>query len=89
MFPSISLREIIIVLVIFLLLFGHKKIRSFGKSLGEGLRDFKKGLEGKSEDTAETPTSPDQKESTTSGEASTPPKEESTTSTSLNNEKTE
>ena len=78
MFPSISLREIIIVLVIFLLLFGHKKIRSFGKSLGEGLRDFKKGLEGKTENTAEK---------------STPPKEESTisqeTSTSLNNEKTE
>ena len=78
MFPSISLREIIIVLVIFLLLFGHKKIRSFGKSLGEGLRDFKKGLEGKTEDTAEK---------------STPPKEENTTSTeasiSSDNEKPE
>ena len=77
MFPSISLREIIIVLVIFLLLFGHKKIRSFGKSLGEGLRDFKKGLEGKT-DTAENPTPPHQKESTTSAEASTHPINEKT-----------
>ena len=75
MFPSISLREIIIVLVIFLLLFGHKKIRSFGKSLGEGLRDFKKGLEGKTENTAENST-PSKEESTASAEASTSPNNE-------------
>lgn len=75
MFPSISLREIIIVLVIFLLLFGHKKIRSFGKSLGEGLRDFKKGLEGKTEDTAEKPM-PSKEEGATSAEASTSPNNE-------------
>ncbi len=49
MYPS--LWQIIIVLVILLLLFGHKKIREFGKSLGEGLRDFKKGLDGETQET--------------------------------------
>ena len=48
MYPSIP--QILIILVILLLLFGHKRIREFGKSLGEALRDFKKGLEGKSDE---------------------------------------
>ena len=47
MYPSIW--QILIVLLILLLLFGHKKVREFGKSLGEALRDFKKGLEGNTE----------------------------------------
>lgn len=51
MYPS--LWQIIIVLVILLLLFGHKKIREFGKSLGEGLRDFKKGLDGDTNETTD------------------------------------
>ena len=51
MYPS--LWQIIIVLVILLLLFGHKKIREFGKSLGEGLRDFKKGLDDETNKTAD------------------------------------
>ncbi len=46
MYPS--LWQILIVLLILLLLFGHKRIRELGKSLGEALRDFKKGLEGES-----------------------------------------
>ena len=48
MYPS--LWQILIILLILLLLFGHKRIREFGKSLGEGLRDFKKGLEGKTDE---------------------------------------
>ena len=44
MYPS--LWQILIILLILLLLFGHKRIRELGKSLGEGLRDFKKGLDG-------------------------------------------
>ncbi len=47
MYPSFS--QILIILVILLLLFGHKRIREFGKSLGEALRDFRKGLDGKTE----------------------------------------
>ena len=49
MYPS--LWQILIVLVIFVLLFGHKRIRELGKSLGEALRDFRKGLD----DTADHP----------------------------------
>ena len=48
MYPSFW--QIVIVLAILLLLFGHKRVREFGKSLGEGLRDFKKGLEGESKE---------------------------------------
>ncbi len=47
MYPSIW--QILIVLLILLLLFGHKKVRELGKSLGEALRDFKKGLDGNTE----------------------------------------
>ena len=46
MYPSIW--QILIILLVVLILFGHKKIREFGRALGEGLRDFKRGLEGKS-----------------------------------------
>ena len=53
MYPSFQ--QIIIILVILLLLFGHKKIRAFGKSLGEALRDFRKGLEGKDEESPAPP----------------------------------
>lgn len=44
MYPSIW--QILIVLVIFILLFGHKRIRELGKSLGEALSEFRKGLNG-------------------------------------------
>lgn len=38
--------HLIIVLVIVLLLFGGKRIPELAKSLGTGLREFKKGTEG-------------------------------------------
>lgn len=47
MYPS--LWQILVVLVIFIFLFGHKRIRELGKSLGEALRDFRKGLDGSSD----------------------------------------
>ena len=70
MYPS--LWQILLILVIFLLLFGHKKIREFGKSLGEGLRDFKKGLEGKTE-TPENQQAPTSAESNTHSQEQTAP----------------
>ena len=45
MYPSIW--QILLVLLIILLLFGHKRVRDLGKSLGEALRDFRKGMEDK------------------------------------------
>lgn len=41
---SPSIWQILIVLVIVLLLFGPKRIPGVGKSLGEAIRGFKKGL---------------------------------------------
>ena len=45
MYPSVW--QILLVLLIILLLFGHKRVRDLGKSLGEALRDFRKGMEDK------------------------------------------
>jgi len=46
---SPSIWQILIVLVIVLLLFGPKKIPGLGKSLGEAIRGFKKGISEDSE----------------------------------------
>ena len=41
---GLGLPEMIVVLVIALLFFGPSKLPSAGKSLGEAIRNFKKGL---------------------------------------------
>lgn len=38
--------ELIIVLVIILLIFGGRKLPEMGRSLGTGMREFKKGVSG-------------------------------------------
>ena len=40
---SIGMTEILVVLVIALLLFGPKKLPELGRSLGQSIREFKKG----------------------------------------------
>jgi sec-independent protein translocase protein TatA len=42
--------EIIIVLVIVLLLFGAKRLPEVGRSLGQGMREFKQSVTGKDRD---------------------------------------
>lgn len=42
---GLGLPEVMVVLVIALVLFGPSKLPSLGKSLGEAIRGFKKGLE--------------------------------------------
>jgi sec-independent protein translocase protein TatA len=39
---GISIRELIVILLIVLILFGAKKIPELAKGLGSGLREFKK-----------------------------------------------
>jgi len=39
-------RELLIILVIILILFGASRIPKLMRSIGEGLREFKKGLSG-------------------------------------------
>ena len=41
--------EILVIFLVILLLFGGKKIPEVGKALGEGIREFKKALQGKSD----------------------------------------
>ena len=47
---GISFWQILIILVVILILFGGKKIRTMGSDLGEGLKGFKKAI--KDEDSA-------------------------------------
>ena len=41
---NLGWQEILLILLIALLLFGAKKIPDLAKSLGKGMREFKKGL---------------------------------------------
>ncbi len=44
--PSIGWPEIIIVLVIVLIIFGPKRLPHLGKSIGQSIRGFKRGVSG-------------------------------------------
>jgi sec-independent protein translocase protein TatA len=46
MFRSIGLPELIVIIIVFLLLFGGKKIGDLGKGLGEGIRNFRTSIKG-------------------------------------------
>jgi len=47
--------EIVLIVGLVLLLFGGTKLPQLGKSLGEGIRNFKKGFTGEDEKTANAP----------------------------------
>jgi sec-independent protein translocase protein TatA len=52
--PSLGVPELVIVFLIIIVLFGASRIPHIGKGLGEGIRNFKKGLKGvEGEDEAE------------------------------------
>jgi sec-independent protein translocase protein TatA len=53
---GIGWRELVIVLVIVLLVFGTKRLKNVGSDLGEAVRGFKKGMNG---DEGATPPKPD------------------------------
>ena len=53
---GLSLGHLIIVLIV-VLLFGHRRLPELGSALGKGLHAFKKGLEGP----PDQPKSPDQR----------------------------
>lgn len=44
--PTIGFSELIIILIVALLIFGPKAIPGIGKSIGEGIREFKKASKG-------------------------------------------
>lgn len=44
--PKLGIWELLIVLVIVLLVFGVGRVGQLGKDLGEGIREFRRGLAG-------------------------------------------
>ena len=54
MFGSLGTTELIIILVIVLLIFGVGRVSKIGSELGQGIREFRKGLtEGTEDDKAD------------------------------------
>lgn len=56
---GIGFRELLVILVIALLIFGGKKLRTIGSDLGAAVRDFKKAMD--SGEKGESETAADQK----------------------------
>ncbi len=50
MFGSLGPQELLIILLIVIIIFGAKKLPDLGKSLGEGIRNFKGSVSGKDKD---------------------------------------
>ena len=47
---SIGLPELLVILLIVVIIFGARKLPELGKSLGEGIRNFKSSISGKDKD---------------------------------------
>jgi sec-independent protein translocase protein TatA len=59
MLGSIGPTELILILLIVIIIFGAKKLPELGKSIGEGIKNFKKSVnEGQSEDKDAKPKPP-------------------------------
>jgi sec-independent protein translocase protein TatA len=55
-FGGISVGQLLLIALLFILLFGTKRLAHFGKDLGSALRSFKEGLESPSKkDPPESP----------------------------------
>lgn len=50
---GIGFRELLVILVIALLIFGSKKLRTIGSDLGSAVRDFKKSMDAGEKETEE------------------------------------
>jgi sec-independent protein translocase protein TatA len=48
-FGGIGIQELLIILVIVLIVFGASRLPQVGRSLGRGIREFKKGIKGEDE----------------------------------------
>ena len=50
--PHLGVPELLIILVIFVLVFGVGKLPQVGKALGQGIREFREGAQGLAEEDA-------------------------------------
>jgi len=59
LFGPVGPTELLIIVLIIVLLFGAKRLPDLGKSLGDGIRNFKKSVSGKDKDDDEKELPPD------------------------------
>ncbi len=57
MFGSLGAQELLIILLIVIIIFGARKLPDLGKSIGEGIKNFKKSMNTK--DDSEGPKNPE------------------------------
>ena len=50
MFGSLGFGEIVLILLIVILIFGTSRIPELGRGLGEGIRNFRRGMKGDEEE---------------------------------------
>jgi sec-independent protein translocase protein TatA len=55
--PHIGIQELLVILLILVLLFGATKLPQIGRGLGEGIRNFKRGVKDGTELPPKTPES--------------------------------
>jgi sec-independent protein translocase protein TatA len=53
--PNLGASELVIIFLIIVVLFGASRIPQIGRGLGEGIRNFKKGLKGGENDVEQIP----------------------------------
>ena len=68
-FGGISLWQLVIVLLIVLLIFGTKRLKSVGGDLGSGLKSFRKAMDSDEEDSSTNDETKDQSPQLESGES--------------------
>ena len=52
---GLGMPELLVILVIIILIFGTSRIASLGKGLGEGIRNFKKGIREDEDESGDEP----------------------------------
>jgi TatA/E family protein of Tat protein translocase len=52
---NVGIQELLVIFIIALLVFGPKRLPELGKSLGKGIRDFKKALNEGDDQTPQLP----------------------------------
>lgn len=55
MFEGLGMPELILIIVVFLIFFGPKKIPEMAQGLGKGIREFRKSLKEINSDVEQTP----------------------------------
>jgi sec-independent protein translocase protein TatA len=58
MLGSIGIPELLIILLIVIIIFGARRLPELGKSLGEGIRNFRKSMSGKEKNEENPPQNP-------------------------------